>query len=123
MRKLAKALMASVDYLADESITDPTNGLEKEDYIAGAHELYGSKAAAEANALPERNAALFAGGKLAQEAKVAYFEAMIKPTRLAKKRPGRPLAAMSLEWVEVRLIVPLLCYNRNENKGEDSDGY
>lgn len=29
---------------------------------------------------------------------------------------------MSLEWVEVRLIVPLLCYNRNETnvdcKGE-----
>lgn len=30
---------------------------------------------------------------------------------------------MNLEWVEVRLIVPLLCYNRNETKGEDSDGY
>lgn len=86
MRKLAKALMASVDYLADESITDPTNGLEKEDYIAGAHELYGNKAAAEVNVLPERNAALFAGGKLAQEAKVAYFEAMMKAYPTCKEK-------------------------------------
>ncbi len=86
MRKLAKALMASVDYLADESITDPTNGLEKEDYIAGAHELYGNKAAAEVNVLPERNAALFAGGKLAQEAKVAYFEAMMKAYPACKEK-------------------------------------
>ena len=86
MRKLAKALMVSVDYLADENITDPTYGIEKEDYIAEARELYGNKAAAEVNALLERNAALFAGGELSQEAKDAYFEAVMKAYLACKEK-------------------------------------
>ena len=86
MRKLAKALMVSIDYLADENITDPTYGLEKEDYIAEARELYGNKAAAEVNALLERNAALFAGGELSQEAKDAYFEAVMKAYLACKEK-------------------------------------
>ena len=61
-------------------------GLKKKTNEAVAHELYGNKAAAEVNVLPERNAALFAGGKLAQEAEVAYFEAMMKAYPACKEK-------------------------------------
>lgn len=45
-----------------------------------------AKAAAEVNALLERNAALFAGGELSQEAKDAYFEAVMKAYLACKEK-------------------------------------
>jgi transcriptional regulator with XRE-family HTH domain len=95
--KLAEALRVSVDYLDRDDIDDPTYGLEKADYIEETRGRFGQRAAREMEFLMERNAALFAGGSLNQEAKDAFFEAVTKAYWAAKeearktygkKRPG-----------------------------------
>lgn len=78
MRKLAKALHVSYDYLQKDEITDPMYGMEKMSYIDEAREKYGNSAANEVDELLERNAALFAGGELSEEAKDAFFQAVAK---------------------------------------------
>ena len=82
MRKLAKALMVSVDYLADENITDPTYGLKKK--TTSRRPVSYTATAAEVNALLERNAEM--GGELSQEAKDAYFEAVMKAYLACKEK-------------------------------------
>lgn len=77
-RKLAAALQVSVDYLLNDEISDPKRGIEKAPFVEEAREKYGSRAANEIDALLEQNAALFAGGSLDQEAKDAFFEAIMK---------------------------------------------
>ena len=63
MRKLAVALNVSYDYLANDDVTDPKQGIEKTSHIELARSQYGTKAANEVDELLERNAALFAGGE------------------------------------------------------------
>lgn len=77
-RKLAAALQVSVDYLLNDEITDLKYGIEKAPYIEEARERLGPKAAKEMDVLLEQNVALFAGGALDQEAKDAFFEAVMK---------------------------------------------
>ena len=77
-RKLAAALQVSVDYLLNDEISDPQYGIEKAPYVEEARERLGSKAAKEMDSLLEQNMALFAGGELDQEAKDAFFEAVMK---------------------------------------------
>lgn len=93
MRKLAMALNVSYDYLANEDVTDPTQGIEKISYIEEARSQYGDKAAREVDELLERNSALFAGGELSEEAKDAFFTAVTKAylecKEQAKKTYGR----------------------------------
>lgn len=93
MRKLAMALNVSYDYLANEDVTDPKQGIEKISYIEEARSQYGDKAAREVDELLERNAALFAGGELSEEAKDAFFTAVTKAylecKEQAKKTYGR----------------------------------
>ncbi len=78
MNKLAEILQVSADYLRSDDITDPLYGIEKKEYIDEARSRFGEKAAKEMDYLLERNAALFAGGEISQEAKDAYFEAVTK---------------------------------------------
>ena len=82
MRKLAVALNVSYDYLANDDVTDPKQGSQ-----------YGTKAANEVDELLERNAALFAGGELSEEAKDAFFTAVTRAylecKEQAKKTYGR----------------------------------
>jgi transcriptional regulator with XRE-family HTH domain len=78
IRKLAEILQVSTDYLMNDDITDPTYGLEKKEYVEETRARFGNKAAKEMDYLLERNSALFAGGELSQEAKDAYFEAVMK---------------------------------------------
>lgn len=85
MRKLAEALQVSVDYLKRDEIDDPTYGIEKESYVEQTRELYGEKAAREIDFLMERNVALFAGGSISQDAKDAYFEAVMQAYMESKK--------------------------------------
>jgi hypothetical protein len=59
--------------------------MEKSDYIEETRGRYGSRAAHEMEFLLERNAALFAGGHLNQEAKDAFFEAVTKAYWAAKE--------------------------------------
>lgn len=78
VRKLAAALNVSVDYLLNDEISDIQYGIEKEPYVEEARQRLGNKAAKEMDLLLEQNLALFAGGELDQEAKDAFFEAVMK---------------------------------------------
>lgn len=44
MRRLAEALRVSFDYLTNDEITDPLQGVEKDPYVEEVAERYGSKA-------------------------------------------------------------------------------
>ncbi|HWQ88383.1 MAG TPA: helix-turn-helix transcriptional regulator [Desulfitobacteriaceae bacterium] len=76
-RKLARALNVSLDYLLDDDIDDPKSGIEKDPYLANIRETYGARAENEARVLLDKNLALFAGGTLSQEAKDAFFDAVM----------------------------------------------
>ena len=89
LRILAEALHVSVDYLKREDITDPHYGLEKRAYIDEALARYGEKAAREMDALLEQQNAFFAGGEISQEAKDAYFEAVMKAYLACKEEAKR----------------------------------
>ena len=78
MRKLAVALNVSYDYLSNDEVTDPKQGIEKINHIEEVRGQFGDKAALEVDDLLERNAALFAGGELSEEAKDAFFTAVTK---------------------------------------------
>ena len=98
LRKLAIALDVSTDYLSRDEITDPEYGLAKQPYVEQARGAYGDSAANEVNELLERNAALFAGGELSEEAKDAFYLAVTKAYLQckdeAKKKYGRKKSAV-----------------------------
>lgn len=85
IRKLAKALHVSYDYLSNDDVTDPLQGVEKMEHIDTVRERFGNSAAQEMDELLERNAALFAGGELSEEAKDAFFTAVTKAYLLCKE--------------------------------------
>ena len=74
---LAKALKVSTKFLSDPECDDPVADIEKDGYIEEARERYGSKGARDVDALLAENAALFAGGKLSQEQKDVFFQAIM----------------------------------------------
>ncbi len=76
--KLAEVLGVSEEYLRRDEIEDPSYGLEQQPYVDEIRREYGEKAAREIRFLMERNAALFAGGAIPQEAKDAYFESVME---------------------------------------------
>lgn len=85
MRKLAEALDVSMDYLSKEEITDPKYGAEKAPYVEQVRGACGDRAAREMDDLLERNAMLFAGGELSQEAKDDFFQAIAKAYLMCKE--------------------------------------
>ena len=78
MRRLAKALGVSVKFLSDEDCLDPVADIEKDGYIEGARDRYGTEERRSAEQILAANTALFAGGDLSQEQKDAFFEAIMK---------------------------------------------
>lgn len=76
--KLAKALGVSPEYLKNDAIVDPLYGAESMEYIESARRRFGSRQARDAEALLSENAALFAGGDITEEAKDAFFQAVMK---------------------------------------------
>lgn len=76
--KLAKALGVSPDYLKNDDIQDPSFGLDTMDYVEETRQQYGIKDAKEIEDLLGRNSALFAGGDISEEAKDAFFQAIMK---------------------------------------------
>lgn len=76
--KLTQVLKVSFDYLSREEIEDPSYGMEKQEYVDEARKRFGEKAAKEMNFLLERQRVFFAGGEISQEAKDAFFEAVMK---------------------------------------------
>jgi transcriptional regulator with XRE-family HTH domain len=86
IRKLAEVLNVSDAYLDNDDIEDPTYGMRKTDYIEETRARFGDKAAKEISFLLERNTALFAGGAVSQEAKDAFFEALMKSYLICKEQ-------------------------------------
>ena len=75
--KLAKALKVSVKFLKDDNCEDPVADIEKDNYIEDARKRYGASGVRDMNELLADNQALFAGGKLSQEQKDAFFQAVM----------------------------------------------
>ena len=89
LRELADALQVSFDYLKHDEITDPLYGAERKDYVDEARERYGEKAAQELDFLMERQRVFFAGGEISQDAKDAFFEAVVKAYLACKEEAKR----------------------------------
>ncbi len=77
LRRLAKALDVTVEYLTTDDCDDPEQGRVREEHVEAARELFGSKGAKEAEELLSRNLAFMAGGSVDQESKDAFFEALM----------------------------------------------
>ena len=89
MKEIAEALQVSLDYLKHDEITDPLHGAATKDYIDEARERYGEKAAHELDFLLERQRVFFAGGEISQDAKDAFFEAVVKAYMACKDEAKR----------------------------------
>lgn len=76
--KLAKALGVSPEYLKHDNISDPSHGMDRMEYVEDTRRNYGSKDAIEIESLLKQNTALFAGGQISEEAKDAFFQAVMK---------------------------------------------
>jgi transcriptional regulator with XRE-family HTH domain len=85
VRKLAKALLVSNDYLMNENIDDPKYGIEKSPYVEEVGARFGNREAKEIDELLERNNALFAGGAVSEEAKDLFFLAVMKAYLFCKE--------------------------------------
>ncbi|MCD7817668.1 MAG: helix-turn-helix domain-containing protein [Lachnospiraceae bacterium] len=76
--KLAKALGVSTEYLKDDNIDDPTYGLDRMEYVEEMRKREGRKESLDLEKMLQQNQALFAGGSVSEEAKDAYFQALMK---------------------------------------------
>jgi transcriptional regulator with XRE-family HTH domain len=76
--RLASALNVSTRFLTDDSCEDPMADISKDGYISQAREKHSGISASDAEELLNNNRALFAGGELDQEAKDAFFEAVMR---------------------------------------------
>ncbi len=76
--KLAKALGVSTEYLKDDNIDDPAYGLDRMEYVEEMRKREGRKESLDLEKMLQQNQALFAGGTVSEEAKDAYFQALMK---------------------------------------------
>ena len=76
--KLAKALGVSTEYLKNDDIEDPNYGIERMDYVEKMRQKGGRREALDLEEMLRENQALFAGGTISEEAKDAYFQAVMK---------------------------------------------
>jgi transcriptional regulator with XRE-family HTH domain len=83
--KLARALDVSAEYLLGDDISDPRYGMEADPYVEQTRELYGARAARDAERLLRSNLALFAGGELDQDEMDSFFSAVTKAYWAAKE--------------------------------------
>lgn len=93
LRKLAGALEVSAEYLTDDSVTDKDYGKPKESLLGNVRTLFGEKGAKEAEELMQRNVAFLAGGSVDQEAKDAFFEALMTAYITCKKEAQKKFGA------------------------------
>lgn len=76
--KLAKALEVSTEYLKNDEIEDPAYGLDRMEYVEQMRQDGGTREAVSLETLLAQNQAMFAGGTVSEEAKDAYFQAVMK---------------------------------------------
>ena len=84
IRKLAEILGVTVEYLTNDATDDPNAKRVEEAQIAEARSKFGNKGAREASDLLNRSVALLAGGTIDQEAKDAFFQALMTAYVTAK---------------------------------------
>lgn len=77
IRKLAQALGVTIEYLTNDETDDTEQGRIRENRMEEARDKFGSKGAKEVEDLMNRSLALFAGGDIDQEAKDAFFDALM----------------------------------------------
>ena len=76
--KLAKALGVSTEFLKNDAVDDPSYGIDRMEYIEQRRREAGTGEALDLEAMLAQNQAMFAGGTISQEAKDAYFQAVMK---------------------------------------------
>lgn len=76
--KLAKALGVSTEYLKNDEIIDPAYGLDRMEYVEEMRQISGKKESLDLEEMLKQNQTLFAGGTISEEAKDAYFQAVMK---------------------------------------------
>ena len=77
LRKLAKVLDVTVEYLTNDAADDPEAGRLREEKIEFVRESFGERSANEMAELLDRNIAFLAGGNVDQEAKDVFFDALM----------------------------------------------
>lgn len=77
LRKIARALNVTVEYLTNDDTDDTETGRIRENRMEEACERFDDKGAKEVDELMRRNLAFLTGGEIAQEAKDAFFEALM----------------------------------------------
>ena len=91
--KLAKALGVSTEYLKNDEIEDPSYGLDRMDYVEEMRATTGTKTSQNLEEMLKANKEMFAGGTVIEEAKDAYFRALmdayLECKQIAKDKYGR----------------------------------
>ena len=77
LRKLAKALNVTVEYLTNDDSRDPEAGRLREEKLDTVREYFVNSGAKEMADLLDRNMAFLAGGDVDQEAKDVFFDALM----------------------------------------------
>lgn len=77
LRKLAETLGVTVEYLVNDQTDDPNVNRMAEEQINVVRSQFGNRGAREAEELLKRNVAFLAGGSVDQEAKDAFFHALM----------------------------------------------
>ena len=75
--KLAKALEVSTEYLKDDSVDDPSYGIDRMEYVEDIRRSSGNKNAIDLETMLKENQAMFAGGEISLEEKQEYFDALM----------------------------------------------
>jgi len=78
LKKIAKELGVTVEYLVVDEVDDPKENLDREIFLEHVQKLYGRKGAEEAAALLTQTTALFAGGTLDDEAKEIFLQSIME---------------------------------------------
>lgn len=76
--KLAKTLQVSTEYLKNDAIEDPSYGLDRMEYVEEMRQKSSLQDSLNLERMLEQNQALFAGGSISEDAKDAYFQAVMK---------------------------------------------
>jgi hypothetical protein len=83
----------STEYLKNDEIDDPTYGLDRMEYVEQVRQEAGTREALDLETMLAQNVAMFAGGTVSEEAKDAYFQALMKAyidcKQAAKETYGR----------------------------------
>ena len=85
MYKLAKALGVSTEYLKDNSVENYREGTDRMEYVEEMRKQTGYRESLDLEAMLKENQALFAGGTISEEAKDAYFQAVMQAYVECKK--------------------------------------